>query len=127
MYLLAASGPVCKTNASASNGGIEEGDYIQMWCTVNYTGNWIPVMEWTRSNGQTEDSNITYSYTATTVTSSLITQLNSSDNGVTITCKTSFKPTSTMTSSTRRQGEGHATNVPNYQHLWSFTTNVSCE
>ncbi len=86
----AASDPVCETNASDSKDDYVEGDYIEMTCTVNYTGNWIPVMEWTRTGGQGIDDHIINTNTSTTVTSSLITQLRSSDNGVTFTCKTTF-------------------------------------
>lgn len=95
-----------------------------MWCEVNYTGNWIPIMEWTRTDGKTIDADIVYINTSTTVTSSLITQLSSSDNGVTFTCKTTFNVTSTKISIIRRPGEIMAPNVPSYQQTWNFTVNM---
>lgn len=101
LYQISATDPFCKTNVRALQGGILEGDYIQM-C-------------------------ITYTNTAYAATSSLMRQLTSSDNGVTFICKTSFKPTSTKFSITSRLGEGHATNVPHYQHLWNSTPSVLCK
>jgi len=85
-------------------------------------------MEWNGSYDQTAASVITHNNTSiTTVTTSIAMQLNSSDNGFTFTCKTSFKPTSTKTRIILRPGESCATNVPGYLHVWNFTTIVSCK
>lgn len=107
-----------------------EGDYIQLWCTIEYNGNWLPVTEQNRSGNRKTDSassSISTSLTSTTITPSIRIQLTSSDNGVTITWKTSFKPTSTMRSTTRKPGEAVAVNVPQYQHLWDIKTSVLCK
>ena len=119
------SDPVCRTNAS--NGGVVEGDYIQMWCRVNYTGNWILVMEWT-INRQKPDRPTHNTYGSRRVTSSLIKQLASNDNGITFTCKMSLNPNVTNNLHVPAQvGKTMATNIPYYQHSWNYTANVSCK
>src|SRR6218665_1515159 len=88
------SEPVCGTNASKSS--FLEGDFIHMWCKVNYSGNYILDMEWTRNDGQTVDTyNTRSSLESRKVTSSLIKELASSDNNVTFTSKMSLNPNST--------------------------------
>ena len=121
------SDPVCDTNAS--NDCVVEGDYIQMWCTVNYTGNWILVMEWTL-NGQIPDRPTHNTYQPRRVTSSLTKQLVSSDNGVTFafTCKMSLNPNSSNNLRVPAQVyRTMATNIPYYQHSWNYTPNVLCK
>lgn len=119
--------PVCGTNASESNGGIMEGDYIQMWCTVNYSGNWIAVIDWTKNDRQMTDTDSIYTNTSTTVTSLLTTQLSSSDNIVTFTCKTTFNETLPKFKTTLKPDDVVATNVPGYQFSCNATTNVLCK
>lgn len=84
-------------------------------------------MDWTGNEGQIAEASILYTNTSIKVASSLTMQLTSSDNKVTFTCKTSFKPMSTKISITGKPNEALATNVPHYQHLWNFKFNVSCE
>ena len=81
-------------------------------------------MEWTRTDGQMIAADIVYIYTSTTVTSWLITQLSSSDNGVKFTCKTTFNATSTKINMPWRPGEIVANNVPGYKYSWNFTANI---
>ncbi len=80
---------MCSSNVSEVT---MEGSYIRMCCTVNYTGNWTPDLEWSTSNGQTIDANFVYMNTSSTVSSSVTIQLDSSDDGVTFKCTTSLKP-----------------------------------
>ena len=99
-----------------------------MYCTVNYTGNWIPDLEWPSSNGRTIDAYMYFVYTntSTTVLSSITMQLDSSDDGVTFTCKISFRPITTINKTTI-PGESLATNIPLYQYVWSVKLNVTCK
>lgn len=111
---------------NVSNGGLVEGDYIQMWCTFAYAENWSLAMECTRNNEQTVDADIRSTFESRKVVSSIIIQLASSDNGVTFTCKTSLSQ-NTTSSSPAKGGETHATNIPHYRHSWNYTVNVSCK
>lgn len=123
---LVASDPVCNTNTSILNGHIAEYEYIQLLCAVNYTGNWIPTMEWLRNNEPTVDADVFYTNTSTNVASSLTIQLIANDNGVSFTSKTTFKPALTRISRTDNAFETFATNIPQYQYFWNFKSNVLC-
>ena len=118
---ISASDPVCSYNASRIT---RKEDYISMWCTVNYSGNWIPLMEWTSNNGHNAHSDIRYTNSSKSLESMLITQLDVNDGEVTFTCKTSFKPMIENIRTTP-QGVVSAANVPHYQHLWNYTVTVS--
>lgn len=107
---------MCGLNTS---GFIAEGDYYQM-CTVNYIGNWIPVMQWTGGNEQNVYAQVLYFNTPTRVTSSIAIRLESSENGVTFTCKTSFDPMATVNGN-NRPGEALATR---FQYVWSVIDNI---
>lgn len=114
--------PVCSTNASTV---IVEGYYIQIVCTINYTGNWLLAMDCSKSSGQSIEANINYTRNSMYVpwTSSLITQLSLNDNGVTFMCTTTFKPKPTNKGTADEVVQ--ANNVPDYHHTWNFTACVS--
>jgi len=128
-YSFLASDPVCETDVRASKGATVEGDYIQMWCTVEYNGNWDPVLtrngSFTRTDWET--SGMSKSKTSIEVSPTIRIQSTASDNGVTVTWKTSFNPPSTISSSTQIPDEYVAANAPLYQHLWNFKANVLCK
>ena len=115
------SEPVCGTNAS--NSSFLEGDFIHMWCKVNYSGNYILVMEWTRNDGQTVDTYTRSSRRSSKVTSSLIKKLISRDNNVTFTCKTSLNLNSTN-GIPAGVDITKATNIIYYQYSWNYTAIV---
>ena len=102
-------------------------DYIEMWCTFNYSGDWLFVLECTRNSVQTDNAYIRYKSTyKSREATSFVTQLTSSDNGIIITCKTSLNPNASS-NRTAIEGETKATNIPHYQHLWNYSVNVLCK
>src|SRR6218665_272308 len=115
-YNISVADPICNTNASEV---VVEGSYIQILCTVNYTGTWLPEIKCNKSNGQDIDANTSYSNNRIP---SIITQLNSDDNGVTFTCNMTFKPISTNNRTTKEVNQDNS--VPGYHHSWKFTANV---
>lgn len=128
-YNILASDPVCRADAEFLHGGIVEGGSIHMWCTVKYNGNCDPEIERNISTERNAvpSSGFSVSDTLKTLSPAITMQLTSSDNGVTFTWKTSFKPPSTITRLSRKSGEVPAANVPHYQHLWNFKANVFCK
>lgn len=117
-YKILVADPIGNTNASEV---VLEGSYIQILCTVNYTGTWLPEIKCNKSrpNGQGINANTSYSNNRMP---SIITQLNSDDNGVTFTCNMTFKPISTNNRSTKEVNQDNS--VPDYYHSWKFTANV---
>lgn len=91
-----------------------------MWCAINYSGNCIPVMKWTRGNKQIVDDEVFNINTSNRVTSSVTIRLESSDDGVTFMCKTTV-------SGNKGPRRPLAANIPLYQYVWSVKTNVSCK
>jgi len=112
---------VCGSNTS--NGSIVEGDHLQMWCSVNYSGNLAPVMEWSRSDGRIVDSTVIYSNDTfpRTVLSSSFQMTNYSDHYA---CKTYFKKAHV---DSQKEGTSSATNAPDYQAECNLTLNVLCK
>ena len=96
-----------------------EGSYIQIFCAVNNTGNWLPEMRCNKSNGRNIDGNTSYA----TGMSSVITQLTLDDNAVTFTCKMTFNPTKTYNRTTKELNLDNS--VPDYHHSWKVTVNVT--
>ena len=97
-----------------------------MWCSVNYSGNLDPVMEWSRSDGTIVYSTVIYTNDTfpQTVTSTSIQMMNYSDNDVLYICKTYFK---IATVDSQREGSSSATNAPDYQAECNLTVNVLCK
>lgn len=103
-----------------------DGDYIQLWCTYNYSGNWMPVMRCTRCDGLNADADIQYPYDPIKATSSLITQLTVHENGAkcTFTCKMSLMPTASE-NIPEESNKARVFNIPYYKYLWNYTATVS--
>ena len=125
LYGFSESDPVCGSNIS--NGFVVEGDHLRMWCSVNYSGNLDPVMEWSRSDGTIVYSTAIYTNDTfpQTVTSTSIQMMNYSDHDVLhILCKTYFK---IVTDDSQKAGTSSATNAPDYQAQCNLTVNVLCK
>lgn len=116
-----ATDPFCSTYRS-SNGIAEQDDHVTLTCSVNYAGNWAPVMKWHQDGG----SVITVGVVDDTVpnksvTSSLTVLVSANKIGIKFTCTTYFS-----------DSEGHlinqtgANNVPEYSYTWTSSyINVS--
>src|SRR6218665_4104277 len=84
------SHPSCNTNASSDDYQGRVGDTLLLYCTVDYTGNYSPNMEWSRNDGKSISSMSKDIQRNTSITSTLTLRLNSDDNHVTFACKTAF-------------------------------------
>ena len=117
-----ASHPACFANRP-DNGQIQvrEFDTVELTCSVNYSGNWAPVMKW-QQDGDDVVSNIskvTVAYTSVSYTLSVVAQMG-------LTGKT-FSSTTYFTSA-NKPSKATTKNVPNYSFTWtSHTVNVQCE
>ena len=94
-----------------------------MVCSVNYSGNWAPVMKWQQDGGPVitdgRATNITVPYKS--VTYSLTVRATRDINGRTFTCKTYFSADNVPKTS-------DASNVPDYSNTWiSAQIRVYCE
>ena len=94
-----------------------------MTCSVNYSGNWAPVMKWQQdgdpaiTNGRVVNNTVPYK----SVTYSLTVPATRDMNGRTFTCKTYFM-------ADNRPKTSDATNVPDYSYIWiSAPISVYCE
>ena len=117
------SHPSCNTNASSDDYQGRIGDTILLYCTVDYTGNWSPNMEWSRNDGKMITPTSKVIQHKTSITSTLTLSLNPDDNDVTFACKTSFIHSTEIEANT----ESQARKVPTFQFVWNFTVNVLCE
>ena len=93
-----------------------------MSCSVNYSGNWAPVMKWQQDGGPviTDGRVVNNTVPYKSVTSNLTVQATRDMNGKKLSCITHFngdnKPPATA-----------ATNVPDYKFTWTTpTVNVEC-
>lgn len=124
MFEFEATASTCGSNAS--NGTIVENDLILMWCSVNYLGNLHPVMEWSRNDGTSIDSNARYNnvsnpFNLTTTSSEMMT---SNDQAVTYICKTYFK---IPAMAPEKNDTFTASNAPVYRDECKLTISVVCE
>ena len=115
-FLPSASNPICSANSISTNKPIELAK-IEMVCSVNFSGNWTPVMKWQQEEGSVITAGVvinTVPYKS--VTSSLTVSVTRSVTGSTFACTTYFngdnKPSSTS-----------ATNIPDYRYKWNYTIN----
>ena len=114
------SPPKCKTNASSADYQWRNGDKLLLFCTIDYTGNWSPNMEWSRNDIVNVTLNFKTIQQHTSITSTLTLSLKSDDNGVTFTCKSAIDQRNEI-------HETRYTYVPTYIFAWNFTANVLCE
>ena len=121
---LPESDPVCGSNTS--NGSVVEGDHLRLWCSVNYSGNLDPVMEWSRNDGIIVDPTVIYSNNTfpRTVLSSSFQIMKYIDHYSFYICKTFFKKPSV---DSQREGSSSATNAPDYQAECNLPVNVLCK
>ena len=96
---------------------------IELSCSVNYSGNWAPVMKWQQDGGPviTDGRVVNNTFPYKSVTSSITVRASRDMNGHKLSCTTYFskvnKPQSTM-----------ATNVPDYEYMWtSPAISVECK
>ena len=97
-----------------------------MVCSVNYSGNWAPVMKWQQdggpviTDGRVVNNTVPW-YQYKSVTYSLTVRATREMNGRTFTCKTYF-------SVYNRPKINDATNVPDYSYTWtSAQIGIYCE
>src|SRR6218665_1124130 len=114
------SHPSCATNASSVKYEGHVDDILLLHCIVDYTGYWSPYMEWLRHDGMNITTMFTNIQHNGTITSTLLLHLNPGDNGVTFSCRTGFIKATEME-------ETKVRNLPTYQFIWNYTTNVLCE
>ena len=102
---------------------MKEHDAIEITCSVNYSGNWAPVMKWQQDGGPviTDGRVVNNTVPYKSVTYSLAVRATRDLNGHMFSCTTYFsgdnKPRSTL-----------ASNVPSYQLTWmSPAASVQCE
>jgi len=46
-YVAVASKPTCSVNISSPGNAVHESDFVQINCTIEYRGNWVPVVNCT--------------------------------------------------------------------------------
>ena len=88
-----------------------------MTCSVNYSGNWAPVMKWQQDGGPVITAGVvnnTVPYK--TVTSSLTVLVTRNVTGSQFSCTTYFSEDSTLPTAIR------ASNIPGYKYTWTSPT-----
>ena len=124
MLLCPESDPQCNTNISVKNGTVEEFDYIELRCTVNFSGHWNPSMQWSKGGKAFKSRsvvvNINSSQDVQQLTSVIHFQIKAEDNDAVITCTTLFIET------TENIDKTSATNVPEYLFSRNTTLDVLC-
>lgn len=118
------SDPQCSDNISVTDSRIKEFDYAEFRCTVNYSGHWTPIMQWSKEgiamNKPFIDVNINISQDVQQLTSILNLEVRAEDNDALITCNTLFIKT------TENVNRTSATNIPEYVFSWNATLDVLC-
>ena len=110
-----ASPPVCQQLGASSSTSktLRENDTIEMTCSVDFAGNWAPVMTWTQDDGQTiaggSVSNV--SIPNRNVTYSMRVAATRGMDGKRFTCRIYFSRSNKPSTAT-------AQNVPNYNFTW---------
>ena len=87
---------------------------VEMACSVNYSGNWAPVMKWQQDGGPVITAGVvcnTVPYKS--VTSSLIVLVTRNATGSKFSCTTYFSEDNKPTSATAT--------IPDYSYTWSYT------
>ena len=118
--LVTGADPLCTVDSNSA--AVKEFEYTGMRCSVNYRGNWVPVMTW-QQNGRpistlvvannTDDNDV--------VSSSLTVLATRNLTGSTFSCTTYF-------SAAKPPQSFYVTPVPDYQFKWtSPAAEVKCK
>lgn len=123
MLGFSAADPVCSSNRFYEGKlCANEHDTVELWCSVNYSGSWAPVMQWqlnTETGVIADIQNVTVPYTSVLYTLALTAHRRM--NGMTFSCITYFSVANKPTNTT-------ATNVPEYKFTWTSPIfHVQCE
>ena len=117
---LAASDPECQLNHNVTNDTVVVSGELHMWCTVEFRGNWRPLMEWRTDRGvalTTSTTTIHRTNQSTRVVTFTL-QLRARLNGTRIQCVTKFVEGS-QELLTRNGTMAPATNAPDHLHIWT--------
>ena len=101
---------------------VKESDTIQLICSVNYSGNWAPVMKWQQNEGPviTDGRLVSSTVPYKSVTYSLTVRATRGMNGHKFSCITYF-------SADNKPKTDTASNIPAYNSIWiSPVTSVKC-
>ena len=127
------SDPDCQLNQTITNDTVSLKDELQMWCTVEFRGNWSPSMQWEKSSGRVITTGVSSSIisrhqTQSNVTSNISTQILTSTlrlqpssvekDGIRFSCVTYFEKHS-QRNILARPGSTPADKNPNYTHTWT--------
>ena len=112
LFCLTASEPVCVSEINLHN-AVNQFDSFEMTCSVNFSGDWDPVMKWQQDGGPIITVGVVSNPVPyKSVTSSLTVLVTRNVIGSKFSCTTYFnednKPPSTS-----------ATNVPDYIYTWN--------
>ena len=122
IFNISASDPICSSNLTDPDDSASEKDTVLIRCDLKYSGVWIPTMHWFKlihDRSHPLESALTDPSNVQSASSFVIMQVNSSDNGAVIFCKTYFISSDQITT--------NASNIPDYVHHWNTTLNVECE
>lgn len=130
MYLISnviASVPECSTNLTEVDDPLMEGDYLQLWCVIEFRGNFEPTMEWRNDiTGEIISSQATVSPNRN-VKSELTVKLKCDDHRVSFSCTTYFSSTNVESNvNIFSHYLGASKIVPLYKNTWvSSVINIS--
>ena len=123
-WLSTASTPVCTSNRMQEKKlSVNDNQKFEIRCSVNYSGNWAPVMKWQQGGGSviTDGRVVNNTVPYKSVTYSLTVRATRDMNGIKFKCITYFSAENKPTSSI-------ASNVPDYSSMWiSPALSVRCE
>ena len=124
ILFLTDSEPDCSSNTLYKNTmTMREQETLEMSCSVNYSGNWAPVMKWQQVGGPviTDGRVVNNTVPYKSVTYSFTVRATRDMNGSKFSCTTHF-------SSNNRPPSTAATNVPDYELIWtSHVLVVKCK
>ena len=118
------SEPNCLSNGAFENSLIvKEHDIIELTCSVNYSGNWAPVMKWQQDEGPviTDGRVVNNAVPYMSVIYSLTVRASRDMTGSKFSCTTYF-------SKNNKPANTSAKNVPDYIFTWtSLVAVIPCE
>ena len=125
IFFYTASAPACETNLNTIGPLIRESDIIRLRCSVNFSGNVMPAIEWRLSDGHVITDGVdTDAIPSKTIASNLNVVANSSINSKTYRCVVHFNRKSLPFDADRSA----AKNVPRYSSTCvSPVINVVCK
>ena len=108
----AESDPKCSTNPDLIKTAIPSNENVTMTCTVAYSGNWAPEMEWRQVGGPVITTGVvTYAFHYKRVSSSLTVLATKNVAGRRYSCTASFVLAN-------KPANSYATNLPDYSYPW---------